>query len=102
MEQTLTFSALPSLDALDAAIYLSAPFAAEIRQGVRLGPEGMRFHAYHEFIDCNSVEELHDFLTCSENGPGSDQPFTVDIEEIRDCADDHPSLSAAERNPSLR
>lgn len=102
MEQSFTFTEVPSLDELQAAITLAPPFAVEIRQGV-VGFQGMNFHAYHEFLDCNTIEELHDFLTCSENGVGP-APFSVEIEEIGcdlgDC--DHPSLSAAERNPSLR
>lgn len=103
MEQSFTFAEVPSLDKLQAAICLLPPFAVEVRQGVRHGA-GMRFHAYHEFLDCNSVEELHDFLSCCENGVAPSEPFSIDVEEIRDHCDDHdhPSLSAAERNPSLR
>lgn len=103
MEQTFSFDRLPSLDALEAALHsLEPPFAVEVRQGVRHGA-GMRFYAYHEFIDCNSVDDLYDFLGCCENGVSPSEPFSMDVEEIRDYCDDHdhPSLSAAERNPSL-
>ena len=103
MEQTINFKALPSHEELSASILSSIepPFAIEIRQGSRLTPQGGIAFEYHQFIDCDTVTDLHDFLCDDEWGVAQKQPFTVIIESIGSIPDDdvdHPSLSVAERN----
>jgi hypothetical protein len=106
MEQTIHFQAFPTHEKLSAAISsaLEAPFAIEIQQGPRLTPQGGIVFDYRQFIDCDAIADLHDFLCCDEWGVAQKQPFTVIIESIGSMPDDerdHPSLSAAERNPSM-
>lgn len=74
---TIRYNSLPSLDALRIGLHnLSGPFSVEIRQPSDDG----EFADYYEFIDVDSVDELHQFL--SEELICKDLPFTIDVEEI--------------------
>lgn len=99
---TLQFDSLPPLEALQHELRsLTAPFSVEITQGVVHGPGGLTVDQYHELIDCETVEDLYDFLHHSEYGP-ADKPLTIEIEEVElepaETWNDHPSLTPSERN----
>lgn len=87
MQKELSYDSLPFIDELkrDMAL-LAPPFSAEIRQGLIYGPDSLVFDAYCEWIDCETVQDLYDFLTCSEHGvnPESGLRITIldDNEEI--------------------
>jgi hypothetical protein len=104
MDKTFQFQSLPTLEELASAIGdLPPPYSVEIQQGMK-GSYAFPY-PYHEFIDCDNAEELHDFLCDDEHGIAPGRPFTVIVESIGvDESDDndHPSLTASERNPSLR
>ena len=107
MERTICFDSHPTKEELaDAAFGLQEPFSVEIKQTWTLGmdvevPTAGRY-LYHEFIDCDTIDELHEFLTCSEYAVENNEDFWIIIEEIElDEERDHPSLTAAERNPSM-
>lgn len=92
MEITLHFHRLPDLPTLHAALRsIQPPFAVEIQQDDR----------YHELIDCETVADLFDFLRSEEYGVSPHEPFTIEVEEVEpepdDSWNDHPSLTAAER-----
>ena len=96
MERTLFFTSHPSQEKLEEeAKGLQGPFSVEIQS---LG----KF--YHEFLDCDTIAELHAFMCTGDYAVNDNEDFTVVIEEINpppDDDDDHPSLTAAERNPSM-
>jgi hypothetical protein len=97
MERTLFFTAHPSEEELNAlAKGLQGPFSVEIRQEIN--------NDYHEFLDCDTIAELHAFMCTGDYAVNDNEDFTVIIEEINpppNDDDDHPSLTAAERNPSM-
>lgn len=90
-----TFDSLPSLEELRQALAnLSGPFSIELEQ------DGPHPRYLNDIIDCDTVDELYGFLV-EELDPNTE--FTLDIEEVRPGDfDDHPSLTAQERNPNLR
>ena len=92
MNQLFHFQSLPSLSDLQRRLWhLQPPFSCDIRQGETT-----------ELIDADTAGDLHEFLTHEDYGIVTDQPFTVDIEEIKDDPenswDEHPALTIAERN----
>lgn len=97
MERTLFFTAHPSEEELNVlAKGLQGPFSVEIEQETN--------EDYHEFLDCDTLAELHAFMCTGDYTVSDNEDFTVIIEEINpppDDDDDHPSLTAAERNPSM-
>jgi len=104
MEKKLVFTRLPGLCKLRQALApLEPPFAVEVRQGVGPGLPGTALRPYHEFWDCPSVETIHEFLSCPENGVLPDSPFELIVEQIADpiAAPAVQALSAEERNPLL-
>lgn len=106
MEQTINFQAFPTFEELSASVIstIEPPFSIEIRQGAKMTPQGGIAFPYHQFIDCDCITDLYDFLCCDEWGVARNEPFTVIIESIGSMPDDdvdHPSLSAEERNPLM-
>jgi hypothetical protein len=107
MERTFFFTAHPSEEELNVlAKGLEGPFSVEIKQvrTVSDPPLGIRSSVYHEFLDCDTIAELHAFMCTGDYAVSDNEDFTVIIEEINpppDDDDDHPSLTAAERNPSM-
>lgn len=95
VNHVFTFGSLPTLEELRQQLSsLSGPFSIQIEQ------DGPRPRYYNDIIDCDTVDELHEFLAEELD---SDIEFTLDIEEVRpDDFNDHPSLTAQERNPSLK
>jgi hypothetical protein len=79
MQKNIRFQSIPSLAELRSQLApLAPPFSVEIRQGVVHGP-GCSVDRYCEFIDCETVAELHDFLCDDECGVSSNEPFTIDV-----------------------
>lgn len=107
MDKTIEFQSFPTSEEFSAAIGdLPPAYSVEIRQGMKRSPGGLYSfpYPYHEFFDCDTIEELYDLL-CEDYHPSLSrrEPFTVIIESVGvDSQDDHPSLTASERNPSLR
>ena len=106
METTLFFSSYPSQEELEEkAKGLQGPFSVEIRQTAPgTFPNPFDRFLYHEFLDCDTIAELHAFMCTGDYAVNDNEDFTVIIEEIDwepDDDDDHPSLTAAERNPSM-
>ena len=109
MERTLRFNSHPTEKELAdaaAAYGLQGPFSVEIRQGWTLGMDlnapPFGHYQYHEFVDCDTIYELHEFITSGEYAVNNHEDFVVVIEEMElDEERDHPSLTAAERNPSM-
>ena len=106
MERTLFFTAHPSQEELSVlAKGLQGPFSVEIRQTwASDGPNPLGRFLYNEFLDCDTIAELHAFMCTGDYAVNDNEDFTVVIEEINpppDDDDDHPSLTAAERNPSM-
>ena len=106
MEKTFNFDSFPDETALTEALKdIQFPLAVEVRQGEKQpdrGPNGS-FYPVHEFIDANSVYELNLVV---ENGKADgwlkDMPVTMICEEWEEeDLGPEPSLSAAERNPSM-
>jgi hypothetical protein len=96
MEKTLFFTACPSQEELEEeAKGLQGPFSVEIQSLDKF---------YHELLDCDTIAELHAFMCTGDYAVSDNEDFMVTIEEIDwepDDDDDHPSLTAAERNPSM-
>lgn len=91
-----TFYAFPSSSEIDAQFgHISFPAFAEAWQWV--GDQQID----REIGEVANTEELYDQLSCPENGLCQDLPFTISVEPMADDWRDHPSLSAAERNPSM-
>jgi hypothetical protein len=94
MEVTLYFESHPTIEGLKEELKnLQPPYSVEIRQ-----------NPIHEFLDCDTVEELHAFMCTGDYAVNDDEDFVVEVEEINPPPDDdrdHPSLTAAERNPSM-
>ena len=115
MERTLFFTAHPSEKELEEeAKGLQGPFSVEIKQVRTVSDPPLGMHTgygtisgvsvYHEFLDCDTIAELHAFICTGDYAVNDNEDFTVIIEEINpppDDGDDHPSLTAAERNPSM-
>ena len=107
MEKTINFQRIPSGSALSEQIQpLVAPFSIEIRQGEqKVREDGYFFYPIHEFLEVNSIWELSALLENARIDKWiKDEPFEMDVEElcpIPTSYDPEPSLSAAERNPSL-
>jgi hypothetical protein len=106
MEKTFEFENIPDETALTEALKdVQFPVSVEIRQGEKQpdrGPNGS-FYPVHEFIDANSVYELNLVV---ENGKADgwlkDQAIVMICEEwAEEDLGPEPSLSAAERNPSM-
>ncbi len=106
MEKTFEFENIPDETALTEALKdVQFPVSVEIRQGEKQpdrGPNGS-FYPVHEFIDANSVYELNLVV---ENGKADgwlkDQAMVMICEEWEEeDLGPEPSLSAAERNPSM-
>lgn len=107
MDKTLHFKHFPTIEVLCSAVGdLPPPFSIEISQKVMKTHAGRSFPVsfYHEIIDCDTVQDLHDFLCDEETGLPDGGPFTIVIgpADEEDDFGDHPSLTASERNPSLR
>ena len=103
MQQLFSFNSLPDLPTLRRRLWhMRPPFSIEIRQSIERVALSGDAHCYHELIDCDTVQDLCDFLHCDEYGVAPGEPFTVDVEEIESEPDhtwnDHPSLSISERN----
>ena len=87
MQEILTFQTIPSIERLQQLLStLTPPLSAEIRQGVVHGP-GSTFDRYSEFIDCKTVDELHDFLCDDECGVLDNEPFTIDVMDDNEPVD---------------
>ena len=106
MEKTFEFENIPDETALTEALKdVQFPVSVEIRQGEKQpdrGPNGS-FYPVHEFIDANSVYELNLVV---ENGKADGwlkgQAMVMICEEWEEeDLGPEPSLSAAERNPSM-
>ena len=111
MDKTIQFQHFPTIEALSEAIGdLKPPYSVEIIQEVMKTYGGRTIFAfsYREIIDCDTINDLHDFLCDEELGLPESGPFTIVIgpaeeeDEDFDDDDDHPSLTAVERNPSLQ
>jgi hypothetical protein len=123
MEKTFNFDNIPDEATLEAELKdLRFPVSVEIRQGEKIErskealikalPEGAtpyfctaQFNGYpvQEILDANSLYELNALL---ENGKADgwlkDMPVTMICEEWEEeDLGPEPSLSAAERNPSM-
>ena len=123
MEKTFNFESVPDEATLEAELKdVQFPVSVEIRQGEKIErskealmkalPEGAapyfctaQFNSYpvHEFIDADSLYELNAML---QNGKADgwlkDLPVTMICEEWEEeDLGPEPSLSAAERNPSM-
>lgn len=123
MEKAFKFDNIPDEETLEAELKdVQFPVSVEIRQGEKIerSKEALRmaipslhvpyfctaqFNGYpvHEFIDANSLYELNALL---QNGKADgwlkDLPVTMICEEWEEeDLGPEPSLSAAERNPSM-
>lgn len=79
MQKNIRFQSIPSLAELQSQLaLLTPPFSAEIRQGVVHGP-GCSVDRYCEFIDCETVADLHNFLCDNECGVLPWEPFTINL-----------------------
>jgi hypothetical protein len=94
MEVTLYLEAHPTIEKLKEELRnLQPPYSVAIHQD-----------PIHEFLDCDTVEELHAFMCAGDYAVDDNADFMVEVEEINPPPDDdcdHPSLTAAERNPSM-
>jgi hypothetical protein len=106
MEKTFIFDNIPDEEALTKALKeVQFPVSAEIRQGYWRAtrcPNGSHWPV-NEILDANSLYELNALL---ENGKADgwlkDMPVTMICEEWEEeDLGPEPSLSAAERNPSM-
>ena len=106
MEKTFEFDNIPDETTLEAELKdLRFPLTVEIRQGEKQpdrGPNGS-FYPVNEILDPDSLYELNALL---ENGKADgwlkDQAMVMICEEWEEeDLGPEPSLSAAERNPSM-
>ena len=106
MEKTFEFENIPDETALTEALKdVQFPVSVEIRQGERqqIRTASGSYWPVNEILDANSLYELNALL---ENGKADgwlkDMPVTMICEEWEEeDLGPEPSLSAAERNPSM-
>lgn len=91
---------------LDGGSELKSPFSVEIKQFRHFCLGSTQMKIYQEFIDCDSFEDLFDFLhgTLAREWFDCSMPFTLIIESVLPWRDetDESTLSAQERNPNLK
>lgn len=85
---------------------LQTPLSVEIKQVKPLILGSAQNKIYQDFVDCDTLEELFDFLhgTLAREWLDRSMPFTLIIESVLPWRDetDESALSARERNPNLK